>query len=183
MPAADPSGDSLLAAPRRPAQWLNDRLDALTAEWTDSVAYPTPWGWYAAAAVLLVAAYYAASLWWTRRRPGRPAALSPDDLRPAQWHHLAALDRLEQAVRAGELPAREAHQRMSEVVRSFAQAVSPVPARSMTLTDLRAAGVQPLAEAVALLYPPEFAPEAQGRAEERFDAALHEARRVVTTWR
>ena len=55
-----------------------------------------------------------------------------------------------------------------------------VPARTMALADLRAAGQPRLADAVALMYPPEFAPTEAEPGELR--ATLDRARELVATW-
>jgi hypothetical protein len=65
-------------------------------------------------------------------------------------------------------------------VRAFVGEVSDVPARTMTLEELRATPHPPLAEAIAAMYPPEFAP---GEASlDDFARSLHAARELVRTW-
>lgn len=152
-------------------------------EWTDPVDYGGQWRWWAVAALLAIALYYAGVLWFTRTRRAAPPA--PVDVTGRRGGALGRIDEIEAQVRAGSLPLRQAHQQLSDVVRGYAEAVTPLPARSMTLTDLREAGAGPLADAVALMYPPEFAPgspDGPQQARQRFEQAVHHARGVVSTW-
>ncbi len=150
------------------------------AEWTDPVAYDGQWAVLAIVAVLAVVLFYAVVLLLGRPDRVRPAA--PTDVAGLRAAHLARVDTIEAQVRDGALPLRTAYQQLSEVVRGYAGAVTPLPATTMTLADLRAAGAHELAGTVALLYPPEFAPDQHGLAEQRFDRAVHEARTLVSTW-
>ncbi len=143
------------------------------------VDYELPWGWVAVGLVLLVAAWYAAVLWWGR--PGAGVGGRAADRGPRR-RALRALDALEREVDAGRLPLREAHQRTSEVLRGFVEEVGELPARSMALADLRAAGASDVAAVVALLYPPEFGVDADRVTRERFADAVERAREVVRTW-
>jgi len=150
------------------------------------VAYDDRWLWLAVAAVALVAGYYLVVLRLTRERgdaadDAPPAVAGSSDARRA---HLERIDRVAAAVAAGATSAREGHQRLSGIVRSYVGEVSDLPAPTMTLADLRArADRRPeLVEAIELMYPPEFAPEGEGRARELFDEALRRSRELVTSW-
>lgn len=155
----------------------------LPEEFQNPVAYFDRWLWFALLAMLVMVLYYAATLWFTRdpRKKQvpwhRPAAADP------RREHLGEIDRVEVAARDGELPLRDAHQKLSEIVRGYVDTVTPLPARTMSLSDFKAAAPGDLAQAIALMYPPEFAPDDVNEARERFDIALHHARRLVTTWR
>lgn len=153
----------------------------LPAEFHDPVRYSHRWIWLAVLALALVAAYYAAVLWFTRDRPPQPppAPAPAPDPRAA---HLARIDDLEAAVRSGDVGLREAHQRLSELVRSYVETITPLPASTMTLADLRVHAPRPLAEMIAEMYPPEFAP-GQADAEARWEHAARQARGLVSTWR
>jgi hypothetical protein len=148
-------------------------------EFTGPVGYSAAWGWLALTALLVVVVWYAGVAWWARPRR-RPAADRPAPLPDVRQRHLAELDRIEQDVREGRLSARAGHQRASLTVRTFVTEAGGVPARTMALADLRAAGQPRLADAVALMYPPEFAPAESEPQELR--ATLDRARDLVATW-
>ncbi|MEX0426589.1 hypothetical protein AB3X52_03080 [Nocardioides sp. DS6] len=158
--------------------------DDLPTEFHGPISHSDLWLWLALAGLLVVAVYYVAVTWWGRRRTPPPAvAWTPPAPRPdPRPVHLAELDRIEKAVYEGALSAREGHQRVSHTVRSYVGEVTPVPADRMTLADLRAAGVVPLAQAVELMYPPAFAPSEEGHAADRFPEAVRRARELVGTW-
>ncbi len=155
----------------------------LQDEFTGPVAYADRWLWFALLGLLLVAAYYLVVLWLTRERStARPTPWSSADVLSVRRQHLDRIDRIEAEVRAGETSARDGHQRLSETVRSYVGAVSTLPAPTMALSDLRRQGPQPLTEAIELMYPPEFAPDDVGEAQQRFDHAVYQARRLVASW-
>lgn len=155
----------------------------LPAEFTGPVAYGDRWLWFALLGLTLVAVYYLVVLWATREQSGRVAvAGARADVPTARRLHLERIDRIEAAVRAGDVPPREGHQQLSETIRSYVAAVSTLPAPTMTLAEFRRQAPRPLTEAIELMYPPEFAPDDVGEARERFDGALDKARRLVTSW-
>lgn len=161
-----------------------DGSDDLPAEFHGPISHSELWLWLALAGLLLVAVYYVAVTWWGRERRTTPVAVwAPPEPRPdPRPSHLAALDRIERSVHEGVISAREGHQQVSHTVRSYVGEVTPVPADRMTLADLRAAGVRPLAEAVELMYPPAFAPSEEGHAADVFPEAVRRARELVGTW-
>ncbi|UMG93447.1 hypothetical protein [Nocardioides sp. TF02-7] len=154
-------------------------VDDLQGEFSGPVAYDGRWFWLALLGIALVVLYYAAVLVLTRRRARPP---DEDAVTAARREHLERIDRIEAAVRSGGLPARDGHQQLSEAVRSYVGTVSPLPAPTMALADFRARAPRPLTDAIELMYPPEFAPDDVGRARERFDDAVREARGLVATW-
>lgn len=155
----------------------------LQDEFNGPVAYGDRWLWFALLGLVLVAVYYLAVLWFTRDRTRTgPMPWSRPDVPSARQRHLARIDRIEAAVRAGEVSARDGHQQLSEAVRSYVGEVSNLPAPTMTLADLRLERARPLADAIELMYPPEFAPDDVGQARELFDQAVHQARRLVASW-
>ena len=145
-------------------------------ELQDPVGYSGPWLPIAVLALAVVVLYYAVVLWWLRPRRERPAR--PVAPRAAT---LARLDAIAASVAAGELPARQGHQMISETVRGFVADASGLPARTMTLSDLEAQGPERLASVVALVYPPEFGP-GDALPAERFSTALGSARQLVEQW-
>jgi hypothetical protein len=158
------------------------RARDLPEEFHGPVGYSHLWLWLAVAAVLVVALYYLAAWLLTRPRRSGPAGRGrTTDVPGARRDHLQRIDAIEADVRAGRLPARVGHQRLSEVVRSYVQAVSQLPALTMALADFRAQAPAPLADAIELMYPPEFAPDGP-IALERFDQALRDGRRLVASW-
>jgi hypothetical protein len=155
----------------------------LPEEFSGPVAYGDRWLWFALLGVLLVILYYVAVLWLTRtRRTAAAGGSAPADVPSARRLHLERIDRIEADVRSGRLSARDGHQQLSEAVRSYVGAVSPLPAPTMALADFRAHAPQALTDAIEVMYPPEFAPDDVGQAHERFDDALHRGRRLVTSW-
>ncbi|WP_193609675.1 hypothetical protein [Nocardioides lijunqiniae] len=148
------------------------------AEFTGPTSY-SPWlTWLAILLPVLVVTWYAGVTWWSRSA-SRPRATRAERHRR---EHLARLDRVEAEVGGGDLSLREAHQEISEIVRSFAAAVGGVDTRAMNLEQLRSRGPAPVADLVALVYPPEFSPGSQGHPADRLGPALSEARAVVTGW-
>ena len=154
----------------------------LPAEFHGPVGYSHLWLWLAVAGVVLVALYYLAAWLLTRPRPDGAGRWSRTaDVPGARREHLQRIDAIEADVRAGRIPARVGHQRLSEVVRSYVEAVSALPALTMALADFRAQAPAPLADAIELMYPPEFAPD-RTVAQERFDQAVRDGRRLVASW-
>lgn len=153
----------------------------LPTEFNGPVSYFDRWFWLALLGVLLVLVYFAVVLWLTRRRP-EPTATPPAPPEDARGRHLAEIDRIEAEARDGVLTLREAHQGLSETVRSYVDLVTHLPARTMSLADFRKSAPGPLADTIALMYPPEFAPGDEGHAVEQFDSALDHARRLVSAW-
>ena len=155
----------------------------LQEEFNGPVAYGDRWLWFALLALCLVAVYYLVVVWFTRDRsaPGL-VTWARADVPTVRQQHLDRIGRIEAAVRAGEVPPREGHQQLSETVRSYVGAVSPIPAPTMTLADFRKQAPPALTEAIELMYPPEFAPDAVGQARERFDDAVARARQLVASW-
>lgn len=148
-------------------------------ELTGPVGYASTWSVVAMALIALVVVYYLGVWLWSRGQDTAGAErVSP--VERARTTHLKELDRLEGVVRAGRLPVREGFQQLSATVRSFVAEVSGTPARSMTLEELREAGEARVAETIAAMYPPEFAPG--DAAADDFGRSLREARELVRSW-
>ncbi len=139
------------------------------------VGYDERWLWLALLALCVVVVYYVSVLWWTRPRRARPPRRSP------RRAHLTRLDDIEAALADGRISAREAHQRISATVRSFVAEAAGVPAQAMTLADLERDGPEPLADVIALVYPPEFGAD-ESLAQQAFGDAVDRARGMVSTW-
>lgn len=145
---------------------------AAEQEFTGPVGYDLTWAVLVGAALLLVIGYYAAVLWWTRARPG--------DVTDRPGHGpgallLAEVAAVEAGFRQGSIDTRAAHLRLSTAVREYAAARTGLPVATMALADIRAAGhrLQPVAEAVAVMYPPEFS--GVGEQPDAAAARLHDA--------
>jgi len=113
-----------------------------------------------------------------RRRPQPAQAQAPVVWTPPADPTGAArgrIDDVERRVEAGELDVRDAHLELSGIVREWAWATSHLDARTMTLAELRSAGLWRVADAVAGWYPMAFAPEEVSHARR----AIAEAREVV----
>lgn len=155
----------------------------LPAEFSGPVGYFDRWLWFALLGVAVVIAYYLLTWWLTRERPVPEEPAAPTQDLDVQGRHLAAIDRIETDVRSGALALREAHQQLSETVRSYVDLVTHLPARTMSLADFKRTAPGQLADTIELMYPPEFAPGEEGRPEDRFDLALARARKLVSAWR
>jgi hypothetical protein len=114
-----------------------------------------------------------------RRRGSAPAAAKvlplPVDVRRKA---LARIASVEQRVQTGELSPRAAHIELSGILRELAFYTTRYDARTMTLTDLRRAGLTRLADTIATFYPVNFAPAEALEAQPAVDAA----RTAVSQW-
>ena len=149
----------------------------LPAEFHGPVGFWGLWPWLAVAAVVLVIAYYLAA--WLATRPAAGSGDSEQRTVPlgVQERYLARLEAQRVAVESGEIAARTGHQRISVVIRHFVEETTGLPATRLSLADVRQSAPA-LAQVLAVLYPPEFAPdEAVARTE--FASALAEARRLI----
>lgn len=157
------------------------RASEMPEEFTGPVTYSDWWVWITVVLLVLVVLYYAVA-WWVTRAPRVPTIARADvDVPGVQAEHLARIDRVVAQVRVGALSARDGHQQLSEVVRSYVATVTTLPARTMALADFRARAPQELVDAIELMYPPEFAPDGT-LAEDSFDPAATRARNLVGTW-
>lgn len=155
-------------------------MPAAAEELTDPVGYSPVWAWLAVAAIVVVVAWYAGVTLWAHARGWAATASRPTPV-SARQRALGDLDLIAAQVASGDLPERAGYQQMSRVVRAFVAEVTGMPTHSMALADLQAAGVHGVAEAVALMYPPEFAP-APAPQLEPLDQTLARARHLVATW-
>lgn len=152
--------------------------------------------WAGLGLLVLAAAWYAYVFLSTRRRPAAqrveatpapPAAVSAPDLARLRQDYLQRIDAVDREAAAGIRSSRSSHQELSLLIRSFVRDASGVDATRMTLAELRAAGpsagpaahgVPAAADAVAALYPAEFAAgPAPG-----VPGASRTAREVVRSW-
>ncbi len=119
--------------------------------------YQPQWFWAGLLIVLVVGAWYAWIFRPPRRRP--PAGQGPpqQDLDSLRSACLTAINPTAEDADAGRIPVRDAHQRLSFLVREFAGAATGLPVTSMTLEDLRRQGFEELAAGIAGIYPNEFA--------------------------
>lgn len=147
------------------------------AEFTDPVSYPGWLWWVAIVPPLVVLAWYLGVWLWAHGRFAPRRSVAPISPREAA---LARLDEIATEFAAGEISLREAHQRISEIVRSYVSAVGTVDARVLDLEQLRVTGPEGVADLVALVYPPEFAPGDEGSPAERLVPAMAKARAVVS---
>lgn len=147
-------------------------------ELTGPVGYSGAWLLTAAVLVGLVVLYY---LWAWRAGVEVEERHHRVDRGPGPRERgLQELSRLEAAVVAGRVPVRTGFQQLSLAVRSFTEDTTGVPARSMTLEELRTAADPRVADAIAEMYPPEFAP---GSADaDDFARSLGRVRELVSSW-
>ncbi|BCW36566.1 hypothetical protein StoSoilA2_26220 [Arthrobacter sp. StoSoilA2] len=143
--------------------------------------YQQLWLWLGLVLLLLVACWYGWILWPDHKAtPKTPVGgnRTPHDLETLRATCLSAIDTLEREADAGRLPGRDAHQRLSLLVREFAGAATGLPATSMTLEELRRNGLDQVAVGIALIYPNEFAPVALQSVRD----SARTARQVVQAW-
>lgn len=140
--------------------------------------YQPHWLWLGLLLLLIVVGWYV----WILRPARRKARTRPpkplpglDSLRATC---LAAIDSTANDSDAGRLPQRDAHQRLSFLVREFAEAASGLSMTSMTLEELRHQGYDELAAGIAGLYPNEFALVPVQSVQHSAEAA----RQVVRAW-
>lgn len=146
------------------------------------VAYADRWFWLAIGGLLVVAVFYlvVTLLWLRGRRRAAAHGGRTVGVPNAKRSHLDRIAAIKAEVASGAVDAREGHQQLSETVRSFVGAVSSIDAAKMTLQDLRRDAPEPVVEAIALMYPPEFAHD--GDAAAQFDEAARQAEHVVSSW-
>lgn len=163
-----PPGD----APRAGGSGVQDDLGFYAP-----LQYGSQWMWLGILLSVLLAAVIA---WLLRpaRKVRRTPAVRPADMSTLRSRYLAAIDALVADAAAGRVPEREAHQRLSLLLRGFAGEVRGINATHMTLAELREHGLGAVAEGVAGMYPAEFAAATQSTVER--SAVL--ARQVVHTW-
>ncbi|MFC8038398.1 hypothetical protein ACFUOZ_03455 [Paenarthrobacter sp. NPDC057355] len=140
--------------------------------------YQGLWMWLGVLLLVLVAGWYGWLL-LPRRAPVDAHRTSiPTEVETLRSRCLAAIEDTVADADAGRVPEREAHQRLSFLVREFAGAVTGLPVTSMTLDELRGEGLDGLAEGMAGIYPSEFS--ARHVRPVRHSADL--ARQVVRAW-
>lgn len=128
----------------------------------DPVAYSPLWLWIACGIIVLVLLWYVAVWFYPRARaPKRAPSVLPrrSDL-VARYRGL--IDEIEAANASGELSTREAHLKLSILIRLFVEEQSGTRFSAMTLADLTEVRQTGLAHAVASYYPFEFAPASSG---------------------
>lgn len=134
----------------------------LVAEIAAPMLYSASWPILGVLALLLVIAWFVVipllSRLFTRTRPAKVVE-RPRPAARGLAGTLAGIDEVERATHANEISVREAHLRLSELVRSFASEERAFDARTMTLTELRDRGMTIVADAVAQFYPIAFQEE------------------------
>ncbi|MEV7604513.1 hypothetical protein AB0N65_03605 [Paenarthrobacter sp. NPDC089322] len=142
------------------------------------LVYQQHWLWLGLALLLIVTGWYAWLL--LPRAIKRSAILSETthDLESVRAACLRAIGAIELDVDGGRMLERDAHQRLSLLVREFAAAATGLPAASMTLEELRRHGLDHFAVRIARIYPNEFAPVAVQSVRDSANAA----REAVEAW-
>lgn len=116
-----------------------------------------------------------ARLWAAQAGPaGVPTAVPAHTRR----EYLGRIDAVEARWHAGTLGSRQVAQELGTIVRDFAQAAWGLQVTHMTLAELRAHRVEPIAQAVSRLYDAEFSTTATADS----PAELAEARKLVARW-
>ena len=152
-------------------------------EFVGPVGYGAPWSWLPMLLVGCVVAYYA----WALTRPTETADADEgypqkDPVEDARKRRLADIDRIDSALRQDRITLRAAYQQLSAALRGFVSDVTDLPARAMTLEELREATDPRVAETIEAMYPPEFAPGETAGADD-FARSVLQARELVRTWR
>ena len=148
------------------------------------VQYSPLWFFLGVGIFVAIVIWYVAVIWFTRKRALREATGAPWTGLPQQGPSLAQtyltlIDEVERASADGLLEFREAHQRLSLLVREFAANARGIRAPYMTLEDLRATQLGALTFTVGQLYPGAFSGSETGSVGE----AAERARKLVREWR
>ncbi|MGF6831933.1 hypothetical protein QF015_000082 [Paenarthrobacter sp. TE4293] len=140
--------------------------------------YQPHWYWLGLGIVGIVGAWYAWMLWPARKKRTAERQVPMTDLETLRSACLAAINTTAEDADAGRMAVRDAHQRLSFLVREFAGTATGLPVTSMTLADLRSQGLDGLARGIAQIYPGEFAAVPVHPVRQSAEAA----RQVVTGW-
>lgn len=140
----------------------------------------SPWLLWVGLGLMVLVAGWFLFVFVSTRRPGLQAEphATASDLNALQQEFLASINKVAADANSGRLPARQAHQEFSLLVRMFVQRATGVAAPRMTLAELQENGPPALVAAIARIYPGEFAAHPQ---ESPADAA-ETAREVVRSW-
>ncbi len=134
--------------------------------------------------LLLLAGWYFLVWWLTRKKVLRSVTnLAPrepvlPDMTAIRAKYLALIDEVEKSHQSGEISTRTVHQRLSVLLRFFAQEAHGLRAFSLTLSDLKKTRYDKLTEAIEQYYIPEFNEVMVGDSV----SAIAKAREVVNTW-
>lgn len=112
------------------------------------------------------------------QHPARQAAHGTRSINLAGSRYLRLIDEVEAAYAERRLSTRQAHQKLSYLLRRFVYEVRGHRADTLTLADLMQTRYHQLAAAVQRYYLPEFARLEHGDTAE----ALRIAREVISTW-
>ncbi len=134
-------------------------------------------------AVMLVI-WYGYVIWTTRHRIHRNIANLPPleptvvDIEVLRAKYMTLIAEVESAHTNGQIQSRAVHQKLSVLLRFFAQEAHGLRAYSLTLSDLRRTRYNQLTAAIESYYVPEFHEVIEGDVPN----ALNTAREVVSTW-
>ncbi|MGB4761805.1 MAG: hypothetical protein WBP12_00445 [Candidatus Saccharimonas sp.] len=148
------------------------------------VEYGSLWPMIAIGIALLVIAWYGFVFWVSRRRKQRLLANLPPleptvvDMEGLRKKYLALIDEVALAAKNGQIKSRTVHQKLSVLLRFFAQEAHGLRAFSLTLSDLRQTRYHQLTSAIESYYVPEFHEVIEGDV----GTAIATAREVVTAW-
>ncbi|MCU1407325.1 MAG: hypothetical protein JWQ43_3628 [Glaciihabitans sp.] len=144
------------------------------------VQYSPLWAILAVLLLVLVAAWLILVPVLTRARPVLTDAQARAAMAPViRARYVEAIDRIAYAHDREGMSSREAHQRLSALVRAYVHESSGYPASAMTLSELRQLGLPGLTGAVERFYPAEFGATSTNGG---VAAAVEDARHVVMDW-
>lgn len=150
-------------------------------EW---VGYDATWLIIGSSLIVMLVAWYGFVWFVTRKKKQRtlatlqPKPYTPPDLTSLKAKYYALITEIEDGHRMGELSARQAHQKLSYLLRMFAYETRGHRIDTLTLADLKKTRYQELAGAIEKMYLPEFALVQTGNVDE----AIEIARKVVMGW-
>lgn len=144
---------------------------------------PTFWivFWSLCAAVIV---WYAVVFFVTRKKKKKSISTltaknpSPKDTAAIKQKYLALIEEVQSAVQAKTMPSRDAHLRLSYLLRFFAYEIQGIRAYTLTLSDLKKTRYEKLTRAIDDYYKPEFHEVEKGD----ITAAIATAREVVSSW-
>ena len=145
------------------------------------------WQWIVIGSVLIVASigWVVFIFWHTRHRVRKtvatiaPQKLAGVDLAKLQKKYLGLIDRIAEDAGARTITIRQAHQKLSLLVRLFAFEATGYPAQVMTLSDLENGKFPALQKTITAYYPLEFA----ALETQEVTVAVSLAKEMVSSWR
>lgn len=150
----------------------------------DPTSYSILWLILGIVVLAAIVVWYFCALFFTRKSKATPEdqwsqQLPSDQLDPIRSKYLSEIDIIERRFHAKELDGRDVHVELAALLRRYATESRGFDASTLTVSELRMRpDAQPLADAIATYYSPEFAPETVTT----IDHGIEVAREVIYAW-